>query len=79
MMSTDNRLVFQKQQESKPIITMDPPQDEGITFSCHEHDMLKITKNGFFVRGIRATANDQEAEQVYNCFKEWLSWHTLNR
>ena len=78
-MSKGDRLVFQKQQEIKPIITMGPPPDEGITFSCHEHDMLRITKNGFFVRGVRATADDQEAEQVYNCFKEWLSWHTLNR
>ena len=79
-MATGDQWVFTKQREAQPVITMTAPgPDQGITFHCEDTTVLQITKDGFYVRGVRATADDKEAEEVYNCFKEWLAWSTLNR
>ena len=40
---------------------------------------LKITKTGFYVRGIPVSQDDREAEIVYNAFKEFLTYHALTR
>ena len=41
--------------------------------------MLKITSDGFYVRGIKVPADEQEAESVYRAFKEFLIWSALIR
>jgi hypothetical protein len=61
----------------KPVLTANPTQ-ENITFNCGDTEMLVVAKDGFYVRGVKATQDDKEAENVYNCFKEWLSWNVLN-
>jgi hypothetical protein len=43
------------------------------------NEMLKITPQGFYVRGIKVPADDHEAETVYNSFKAWLTWAQLTR
>jgi hypothetical protein len=42
-------------------------------------EMLKITKTGFYVRGILVEQDDKEAEIVYNAFREFLTYHALAR
>ena len=42
-------------------------------------DMLRITPNGFYVRGVKVPADDKEALAVYNSFKQWLTWAQLQR
>jgi len=57
-----------------------PDPDAGITMHAHGSDeMLKVTKDGFFVRGKKVEQDDKEAEVVYNAFKQWLSWAQLQR
>jgi hypothetical protein len=41
--------------------------------------MLRVAKDGFYVRGKRVNQDDKEAEIVYNAFHQWLTWATLNR
>lgn len=43
------------------------------------HEMLRVAKDGFYVRGVRVPADDKEAEIVYNAFKEFLTYHALAR
>jgi hypothetical protein len=50
-----------------------------ITFHTPHSEMLKITSDGFYVRGIKVPANEQEAESVYRAFKEFLIWSALIR
>jgi hypothetical protein len=76
-MATGNQWVFQKQQEPKPVITVTP--NNAITLHSGDIEMLKITEDGFYVRGVKLTQDDKEIKEVYNCFKEWLTWSTLNR
>lgn len=51
------------------------------TISLHAGgtEMLRVTEDGFYVRGQRVPADDKEAETVYNAFKQFLVWAELNR
>ena len=42
-------------------------------------EMLKITKTGFYVRGIKLEQDEKEAALVYNAFREWMTWAALQR
>jgi hypothetical protein len=53
--------------------------ENNIVLNSGNVEMLKIGPDGFWVRGIKLKQDDKEVEQVYNCFKEWLTWSTLNR
>jgi hypothetical protein len=54
-------------------------QDSIITFTGGSDEMLRIAKDGFYIRGKRVNQDDNEAELVYNTFHQWLTWATLNR
>ena len=64
---------------SKPLISFEPPPKNDITLRSGTTEMLKISEDGFYVRGVKLEQDDTEAKQVYNCFKEWLTWSTMNR
>ena len=54
-------------------------QESTITFTGGSDEMLRIAKDGFYIRGKRVNQDDNEAELVYNTFHQWLTWATLNR
>ena len=54
-------------------------QESIITFTGGSDEMLRIAKDGFYIRGKRVNQDDKEAELVYNTFHQWLTWVTLNR
>lgn len=57
-----------------------PNPDAGIAMHAAGGDeMLRVTKNGFYVRGKKIEQDDQEAEIVYNAFKQWLAWANLQQ
>lgn len=60
------------------ILTADT-EESTIKFMDNTSEMLRITKDGFYVRGKRVNQDDKEAEIVYNTFHQWLTWSTLNR
>ena len=41
--------------------------------------MLRVTPEGFWVRGVQVEQDDREAEAVYNAFKSWMTWAQLNK
>ena len=59
------------------IMTVD--QESNITLNTSTTEMLRVAKDGFYVRGKRVNQDDREAEIVYNAFHQWLTWATLNR
>jgi hypothetical protein len=64
-------------------ITIDPNYTElqnTITFCAGNPntEMLKVSPEGFWVRGMKVTQDDKEAETVYNAFKAWMMWAKLN-
>ena len=57
-----------------------PTEDAAISMhGAFGDEMIKVTKDGFYVRGKKVPADDQEAETVYNAFKQWLTWANLQR
>jgi hypothetical protein len=59
------------------------PEEGNIVFhsgtDLDSSEMLKITRTGFYVRGIKVDQDDKEAEIVYNAFKEWMVYSALTR
>jgi hypothetical protein len=57
-----------------------PAKENTISFYIAGNDeMLKISQNGFYVRGKRIPMDDKEAETVYNAFQGWLTWQNMQR
>ena len=40
-------------------------------------EMLRVGPDGFWVRGIKIEQDDNEAQAVYNAFKQWMAWASL--
>jgi hypothetical protein len=51
----------------------------SIALTVNTDEMLKISKDGFYVRGVKVPVDDKEAETVYNAFKQFLVWAELNK
>lgn len=57
-----------------------PNPDAGITMHAQGGDeMIRVAKDGFYVRGKKVEQDDKEAEIVYNAFKQWLAWANLQQ
>jgi len=78
-MATGDPWVFQKQREAQPVISMTALPENSVVLHCANTEMLKVSPDGFYVRGVKLEQDDKEIKEVYNCFKEWLAWSTLNR
>jgi len=61
------------------VTVMNVDQESTITLNTATTEMLRVAKDGFYVRGKRVNQDDREAEIVYNAFHQWLTWATLNR
>ena len=54
-------------------------EQNNITMFAGGCEMLRVADDGFYVRGVKVTQDDKEAETVYNAFKQFLVWAELNR
>ena len=55
-------------------------ESAGVSFHVANNDeMLRITKDAFYVRGKPVPIDEHEAETVYNAFQAWLTWANLRR
>lgn len=50
-----------------------------ITCLAGGEEMLRVGPDGFWVRGVKVPQDDQEAQLVYNAFKDWMIWAQLTR
>jgi hypothetical protein len=54
-----------------------PISKDCVILQAGNTEMLRVAPDGFYVRGVRIAQDDKEAETVYNCFKQWLTWAQL--
>lgn len=54
-------------------------ESSAISLQTSMTEMLRVAKDGFYVRGVKIDQDEKEAEKVYNAFHQWLTWATLNR
>jgi hypothetical protein len=53
--------------------------ESNIILTSQQTEMLKITQEGFWVRGVKVEQDEQEAQTVYQAFQAWLTWANLTR
>lgn len=67
----------------KPVMTIHGADNtvNANTIAMHSGtvEMLKITPQGFWVRGKLVEHDDKEAEAVYNSFRQWLVASVLTK
>ena len=52
-------------------------QPNVITCLAGGKEMLKVGPDGFWVRGEKVPQDEHEALAVYNAFKQWMAWTSL--
>ena len=67
------------QQQFTPVISASAPPENNIVFHAGQSEILKVTEDGFYVRGKRVPADEKEAEAVYRAFKQFLVHHALTK
>ena len=69
------------QQVASDFAVYEPPVTTNtIVFSANlGQEMLKITEDGFYVRGVKVKQDKKEAEAVYKAFKRWMVEYELRR
>jgi hypothetical protein len=55
------------------------PIPDNIVLTSGDAEMIKITEEGFWVRGVQVQQDEKEAETIYNAFKQFLMWHELHK
>ena len=55
------------------------PPESNISFYGGGNEMLKVTEDGFYVRGVKVDADEKEAAAVYRAFKQFLVHHALTK
>lgn len=67
-------------QEVRPSYAFRDPEPAAITFNAGpDQEMLKISKDGFYVRGVKVEQDEKEAATVYKAFKRWMVENELRR
>ena len=59
--------------------TFHEPKPNSVTFHAGADEMIRIARDGFYVRGVKVPVDDKEAETVYQAFNQWLAWANLQR
>ena len=62
-----------------PVLSVSAPPESNITFHAGHAEMLKVTEDGFYVRGVKVEADEKEAAAVYRAFKQFLVHHALTK
>jgi hypothetical protein len=60
-----------------PSVSFRNPEPNNITCMAGGEEMLRVGPDGFWVRGIKVEQNEGEAQAVYNAFKQWMAWASL--
>jgi len=50
----------------------------NISLTAAGDEMLRVAKDGFYVRGVKVEADAKEAKVVYEAFKQWMTYAILN-
>jgi len=62
-----------------PVFSVTAPPENNVIFHSGNSETLRITEDGFYVRGVKVPADEKESAAVYKAFKEFLVYHALTR
>ena len=55
------------------------PHQDSVVLQAGNIDMLRISPEGFYVRGVKLAQDAKEAQEVYESFRAWLTWAQLSK
>lgn len=61
------------------VLSVSAPPENNIVFNAGKAEILKVTEDGFYVRGVKVEADEKEAAAVYRAFKQFLVHHALTK
>lgn len=64
---------------AEPVISVSAQPANNITLHASRAEILKVTEDGFYVRGVKVDADEKEAAAVYKAFKQFLVYHALTK
>ena len=62
-----------------PVFSITSPPSNNIVFHGGNDEILKITEDGFYVRGKKVPVDEEEGLAVYRAFKQFLVHHALTK
>jgi len=69
-----NKLVVNDTSASLGTFTLSEPTEQSFHFPLGDEEMIRVTKDSFFVRGVKIKQDEHEAKIVYKAFKELLGF-----
>jgi hypothetical protein len=78
-MTTVNSYFIKDNPQPTPVLSVTSPPENNIVFHTGKSETLRVTEDGFYVRGQRVPVDEKEAAAVYKAFKEFLVYHALTR
>ncbi len=64
----------------RPVFSIaDTEPTAHIVMSTGATEMLKITKDSFYVRGVKVPQDEKEAQEVYEAFRQWMTYMALTK
>jgi hypothetical protein len=78
-MTTANSFYIRDNPQPTPVLSVTSPPENNIIFHTGKSEMLKVTEDGFYVRGVKVEADEKEAVAVYRAFKQFLVHHALTK
>ena len=62
-----------------PVLSITAPPSNNIVFHGRNDEILRITEDGFYVRGKKVPVDEEEGVAVYRAFKQFLVHHALTK
>lgn len=73
------KYIFKDSAIQDPLLMITAPPENNIVFYGSNNEMLKITEDGFYVRGKKVPVDEEEGLAVYRAFKQFLVHHALTK
>ena len=74
-----SNFAFTEEDHSMPIMAVSPSPNNSVLMYAGGDEMLRVSEDGFYVRGQKVPVDDNEGLAVYRAFRNFLAYHALSR
>lgn len=74
-----SNFVFATESQPVPVMAVSPAPNNSVLMYAGGDEMLRVSEDGFYVRGQKVTVDDNEGLAVYRAFRNFLAYHALSR
>ena len=74
-----SHFIFSPEARPVPALAISATPENNIIFNAGPAEMLRVTEDGFYVRGQKVPVDNNEGLAVYRAFRNFLAYHALTR